>query len=86
MAIVQLRTDKCVPFRSRVAHLFGPLDGCGYNVRLCACACAQDQGWFDQWGVAQRVRYPRDQLYGIARFVAHGGSWHSFYMRAPRAL
>lgn len=40
----------------------------------------EDQGWFDQWGVAQRVRYPRDQLYGIARFVAHGGSWHNFYM------
>ena len=20
------------------------------------------------------------QLYGIARFVAHGGSWHNFYM------
>ena len=40
----------------------------------------EDQGWFDQWGVAQRVRDPRDQLYGIARFVAHGGSWHNFYM------
>jgi hypothetical protein len=40
----------------------------------------EDQGWFDQWGVAQRIRDPRDQLYGIARFVAHGGSWHNFYM------
>ena len=33
----------------------------------------EDQGWFDQWGKAQRVRDSRDQLYGIARFVAHGG-------------
>eukprot|EP01046_Picozoa_sp_COSAG06_P004719 COSAG06_NODE_202_length_20343_cov_59.390931_3_plen_1016_part_00 len=40
----------------------------------------EDQGWFDQWGVAKRVRDSRDQLYGIARFVAHGGSWHNFYM------
>ena len=27
----------------------------------------EDQGWFDQWGVAKRVRDSRDQLYGIAR-------------------
>lgn len=40
----------------------------------------EDQGWFDQWGVAKRVRDSRDQLYGIARFMAHGGSWHNFYM------
>ena len=40
----------------------------------------EDQGWFDQWGVAKRVRDSRDQLYGIARFVARGGSWHNFYM------
>jgi hypothetical protein len=40
----------------------------------------EDQGWFDQWGVGKRVRDPRDQLYGIARFFAYGGSWHNFYM------
>ena len=40
----------------------------------------EDQGWFDQWGVAQRVRVGSDQLYGIARFFAFGGSWHNFYM------
>lgn len=40
----------------------------------------EDQGWFDQWGVAKRVRDSRDQLYGIARFIAHGGSYHNFYM------
>ena len=40
----------------------------------------EDQGWFDQWGIAQRVRDPADQAYGIARFFAFGGSWHNFYM------
>eukprot|EP00755_Sulcionema_specki_P016194 Sspe_Gene.61401::Locus_34073_Transcript_1_2_Confidence_0.500_Length_2681::g.61401::m.61401 len=40
----------------------------------------EDQGWFDQWGVARRVRESRDQLYGIARFFAYGGGWHNFYM------
>ena len=40
----------------------------------------EDQGWFDQWGVAQRVRDPADQAFGIARFFAFGGSWHNFYM------
>ena len=40
----------------------------------------EDQGWFDQWQVAQRVRLPTDQIYGIARFFAFGGSWHNFYM------
>ena len=34
----------------------------------------EDQGWFDEWGVAKRVRSSRDQLYGIARFIAYGGS------------
>ena len=36
--------------------------------------------WFDQWGVAQRTRDPTDQIYGVARFFAFGGSWHNFYM------
>ena len=40
----------------------------------------EDQGWFDQWGVAKRVRDSSDQIYGVARFVAFGGSWHNFYM------
>ena len=40
----------------------------------------EDQGWFDEWGVAKRVRSSRDQLYGIARFIAYGGSWHNHYM------
>eukprot|EP00730_Choanoeca_flexa_P008508 TRINITY_DN12498_c0_g2_i8.p1 TRINITY_DN12498_c0_g2~~TRINITY_DN12498_c0_g2_i8.p1 ORF type:complete len:877 (+),score=175.89 TRINITY_DN12498_c0_g2_i8:2-2632(+) len=40
----------------------------------------EDQGWFDEWGVAQRVRDPRDQAYGIARWLAYGGAYHNFYM------
>jgi len=40
----------------------------------------EDQGWFDQWGVAMRVRDPADQSYGIGRFFAYGGAWHNFYM------
>lgn len=40
----------------------------------------EDQGWFDQWGVAQRIRWSNDQIYGIARFFAYGGSYHNFYM------
>jgi hypothetical protein len=40
----------------------------------------EDQGWFDQWQVAKRVREPTDQIYGIARWFAFGGSWHNFYM------
>ena len=40
----------------------------------------EDQGWFDQWGVAKRVRISSDQLYGIARFLAWGGTWHNHYM------
>ena len=42
----------------------------------------EDQGWFDEWGAAQRVRDPTDQAYGIARFFAFGGSWHNLYMLA----
>jgi beta-galactosidase len=40
----------------------------------------EDQGWFDQWGVAQRVRYSSDQAYGIMRAFANGLSYHNFYM------
>jgi hypothetical protein len=40
----------------------------------------EDQGWFDIWGMAKRVRWTSDQLYGIARFFAYGGSYHNFYM------
>ena len=40
----------------------------------------EDQGWFDQWGVAQRVRFSSDQAYGILRAFANGLSYHSFYM------
>eukprot|EP00041_Stephanoeca_diplocostata_P024159 m.605106 g.605106 ORF g.605106 m.605106 type:complete len:933 (-) comp22463_c5_seq2:159-2957(-) len=40
----------------------------------------EDQGWFDQWGVAQRYRLSSDQSYGIMRWFAYGGAWHNFYM------
>ena len=40
----------------------------------------EDQGWFDKWGYGQRVRWTSDQLYGMARFFAYGGSYHNFYM------
>ena len=40
----------------------------------------EDQGWFDQWGVAQRVRHPSDILYGVARSVSLGFTHHNFYM------
>ena len=40
----------------------------------------EDQGWFDEWGKAMRVRDPADQSYGIGRFFAYGGAWHNFYM------
>jgi hypothetical protein len=40
----------------------------------------EDQGWFDQWKVGKRVRTSKDQMYGIARFIAYGGTWHNHYM------
>lgn len=40
----------------------------------------EDQGWFDIWRMAHRVRSTSDQLYGIARFFAYGGAYHNFYM------
>lgn len=40
----------------------------------------EDQGWFDVWGMGRRVRSTSDQIYGIARFLAYGGSYHNFYM------
>lgn len=40
----------------------------------------EDQGWFDQWGAAQRIRRPSDILYGVSRAVAYGLSHHNFYM------
>ena len=40
----------------------------------------EDQGWFDQWKVAKRVRDSGDQMYGILRFIAYGGTWHNHYM------
>ena len=43
-------------------------------------AWTEDQGWFDQWGVGQRVRRTSDILYGFARAVAYGLTWHNFYM------
>lgn len=44
------------------------------------CAFHSLQGWFDQWGVAKRVRYTSDQIYGVARALAYGLSYHNFYM------
>ena len=40
----------------------------------------EDQAWFDQWGVAKRIRQTEDILYGIARWTAYGGTWHNHYM------
>ena len=40
----------------------------------------EDQGWFDIWNMAHRVRSTSDQLYGMARFFAYGGAYHNFYM------
>lgn len=40
----------------------------------------EDQGWFDNWLMAHRVRSTSDQLYGMARFFAYGGSYHNLYM------
>ena len=42
----------------------------------------EDQAWFDQWGVGQRVRRTSDILYGFARAVALGFTLHNFYMLA----
>jgi len=43
-------------------------------------AWTEDQGWFDQWGVGQRVRRTSDILYGFSRAIAYGLTWHNFYM------
>lgn len=40
----------------------------------------EDQAWFDMWGNGQKVRDPADVIYGIARAVAYGFSYHNFYM------
>jgi hypothetical protein len=45
-------------------------------------AWTEDQGWFDQWGVGQRIRLTSDILYGVSRAIAYGLSWHNFYMFA----
>jgi hypothetical protein len=43
-------------------------------------AWTEDQGWFDEWGIAQRVRNTSDIAYGISRWFAYGGTYHNFYM------
>ena len=40
----------------------------------------EDQGWFDQFGLGQRVRRTSDILYGFARATAYGLTHHNFYM------
>ena len=43
-------------------------------------AWTEDQGWFDEFGLGQRVRYTSDILYGVARSFAYGFTHHNFYM------
>ena len=43
-------------------------------------AWTEDQGWFDLWGIAQRVRNTSDIAYGISRWFAYGGTYLNFYM------
>lgn len=46
----------------------------------------EDQGWFDQWGVGQRVRVSSDILYGIARSFSYGFcAWGRFFEAAAIA-
>ena len=37
-------------------------------------------GWYDVWGAAHRVRPPVDVAYGLARFIAAGGTGNNYYM------
>jgi hypothetical protein len=42
----------------------------------------EDQAWMDSWGQGQLWRDAGEELYGMARWFAYGGSWHNFYMLA----
>jgi hypothetical protein len=37
-------------------------------------------GWYDCWGYARHRRTPRDVAYGVARFIAAGGTGVNYYM------
>lgn len=40
----------------------------------------ENEGWYDQWGKANLVRYTNDFAFSVASFVAYGGSYHNYYM------
>lgn len=40
----------------------------------------EDEQWFDYWGQPNIARDPRNVAFGMAGFVATGGSMHNFYM------
>ena len=48
--------------RKETPHLSCPLQTLQAGNPNQPLIWTEDQGWFDQWGVAQRVRYPRDQV------------------------
>ena len=37
-------------------------------------------GWYDTWGYAHHLRDPRNVAYGVARFIAAGGTGVNYYM------
>lgn len=48
---------------------------------LCFLSFSENEGWFDSFGSAQ-YRPVSDLCYSVARFIAVGGSLHTYYMWA----
>jgi hypothetical protein len=40
----------------------------------------ENEGWFDQWGLARAIRTPEDVAYTVARWFSNGGDIHVYYM------
>ena len=40
----------------------------------------EDEQWFDLWGAPQTARATEDVAYGVASYLATGGSMHNYYM------
>jgi hypothetical protein len=40
----------------------------------------EDEQWFDLWGAPQTERATEDVAYGVASYLATGGSMHNYYM------
>ena len=40
----------------------------------------ENEGWFQQWGIANAIRTTSDLAYSVAEWYAAGGAYHAYYM------